>query len=90
MKIHTVKIWPDYFNAVKSKIKTFEIRENDRDYKPGDVIIMREWDPKTRKYTGRKSRHGIGWISPVGDGYVVFSLLTPTLRQISPIEGGAK
>ncbi len=84
MKTHVVKIWPDYFHAVKAKTKTFEIRVNDRNYNPGDVIILREWDPKTRKYTGRKSRHGIGWMTEQ-DGFAIFSLLTPTIKQMRPI-----
>nr|DAM00133.1 MAG TPA: activating signal cointegrator [Caudoviricetes sp.] len=51
MKIHELKIHPKYYNAVNEEIKTFEIRENDRNYKVGDVLILREFTPE-KQYTG--------------------------------------
>lgn len=43
MKIHELKILPEYFDAVISGRKRFEIRKNDRDYKVGDQLILKEW-----------------------------------------------
>lgn len=48
---HELKIHPAYFKAVRSGKKTFEVRYNDRNYKVGDVLKLREWDGE--KYTGR-------------------------------------
>jgi len=48
------KIWPEYFELVKSGKKRFEVRLADFDIKEGDVLILEEWNPKTRQYTGRK------------------------------------
>jgi hypothetical protein len=42
---HELKTWTEFFQAVKSGAKTFEIRENDRDYKVGDVLWLREFLP---------------------------------------------
>ena len=38
MKLHELKIKREYFNAIKSGEKTFEIRKNDRDFQVGDII----------------------------------------------------
>lgn len=50
---HGLKIQPDYFKAVFMGNKTFEIRKNDRGYKAGDVLILKEWVPETKRYTGK-------------------------------------
>ena len=50
-KTHKLKIWPEYFKYVVDGIKTFEYRVNDRDFKPGDILVLKEWNPKTEKYT---------------------------------------
>ncbi len=42
--IHELKILPQYFERVKDGTKTFEIRENDRGFQPGDMVILKEWD----------------------------------------------
>lgn len=49
--IHALKTLPEYFEAVWENKKTFELRENDRDFKVGDYLALNEWDGE--KYTGR-------------------------------------
>lgn len=51
--LHELKIYPDYFKAVIERRKTFEVRRNDRDFKVGDEVVLREYDPYADKYTGR-------------------------------------
>ena len=51
MKKHYLKTWPEYFQAVKSGKKTFEIRKNDRDYQTSDELVLQEFDPELG-YTG--------------------------------------
>ncbi len=46
MTLHTLKIYPEYYDAVRNGIKTFEIRKYDRDYKVGDTLRLREYDPR--------------------------------------------
>ncbi|KKS96184.1 MAG: hypothetical protein UV71_C0001G0058 [Microgenomates group bacterium GW2011_GWC1_43_13] len=53
MKIEK-KVWPEYFRKIKSGEKTFELRLADWKCKIGDVLVLKEWDPKTQKYTGRE------------------------------------
>ena len=38
MKLHKIKIKPEYYALLDVGIKTFELRENDRDYQVGDSI----------------------------------------------------
>jgi hypothetical protein len=42
---HDTKIWPHFFGPVEKRIKTFEVRVNDRGYQSGDTITLHEWDP---------------------------------------------
>ena len=46
MKVHELKILPEYYKAQKAGKKNFEIRKNDRDYKVGDKLVLKEYDPK--------------------------------------------
>ncbi|MBR3470283.1 MAG: DUF3850 domain-containing protein [Lachnospiraceae bacterium] len=48
---HEIKIKPKYYAAVIAGMKTFELRENDRDYQVGDEVKLMEWDEDG--YTGR-------------------------------------
>ena len=51
--IHEKKAWPDMFEAVHSGKKKFDVRLADTEYKEGDTLVLREWDPQLKKYTGR-------------------------------------
>lgn len=52
MKVHCIKILPEYFEQVIAGVKLFELRKNDRDYCVNDVLVMKEWG--NGKYLGRK------------------------------------
>jgi hypothetical protein len=54
--VHTLKCWPEYFDAIRSGSKTFEIRVNDRGFRVADVLVLREWTPTTQEYSGRQLR----------------------------------
>jgi Domain of unknown function (DUF3850) len=43
MTEHEIKSWPPYFSAVKAGEKVDETRKNDRDYRVGDVLVLREF-----------------------------------------------
>ena len=48
------KIWPEYFEAIASGKKKFELRLNDFEVHEGDTLLLQEWDPVTKKYSGRE------------------------------------
>ena len=47
------KLWPDRFEQVLNGIKKSDVRIADFEAKPGDALILREWDPEKEDYTGR-------------------------------------
>ncbi len=51
---HEKKTWPAYFQKILDGEKTFEVRLADWDCKEGDVLVLKEWDPATKEYTGRE------------------------------------
>jgi Domain of unknown function (DUF3850) len=53
---HDLKTWPRFFEAVASGAKPFEWRKDDRDYRVGDILNLREWAPA--------HEDGCSWRSP--------------------------
>jgi ASC-1-like (ASCH) protein len=47
------KIWPKWFRLTKAKKKNVELRLADFRIKPGDTLVLKEWDPKKKEYTGK-------------------------------------
>jgi hypothetical protein len=55
MQQHNLKCWPEYFDAIVSGSKRFEIRrEDDRHFDVMDVLRLQDYDPKTKRYSGRE------------------------------------
>jgi uncharacterized protein DUF3850 len=50
MTAHELKIWPPYFEHILDGRKCFEVRRNDRGFRVGDEIKLREWVPKAHGY----------------------------------------
>ena len=74
---HAVKIWPEYFTAVKNGTKTFEYRLNDKQYQVGDVMRLMEWDPKSKAFTGEEITRQITFVlqgSGVLEGYCILAV----------------
>lgn len=76
---HELKIWPNYFNAVISGRKTFEVRKNDRDFKEGDFLLLREWGPLSKIFTGRDCKVQVLYILQGGqwgieEGYCILGI----------------
>lgn len=49
---HELKTLPQYYGAVLSGRKNFEIRKNDRGFRVGDTVRLREYE--NDEYTGRE------------------------------------
>ena len=56
------KIWPEYFELVASGVKRYELRLADFDVKKGDTLVLEEWDPKTKRYTGRAVEKNVTFV----------------------------
>jgi hypothetical protein len=58
--------------------KTFEIRKNDRNFNPGDILRLKEYDPATESYTGREVSVIVSYILDkqpfVPEGYVCMAI----------------
>lgn len=87
MTLHELKTIQPYFDAVVAGDKTFEIRNNDRDFHTGDVILLREWDGTA--YTGQEWGATITYVTDFAQqpGYVVlgFQPEPGPLKEISAV-----
>ena len=61
------KIWPEYFDRVVSGEKHFELRLADWACKSGDVLALKEWDPKAKAYTGRSVEKKVTFVFKTKD-----------------------
>ncbi|MEI6597019.1 MAG: DUF3850 domain-containing protein [bacterium] len=61
MKIEK-KIWSQYFEKVISGEKKFELRLADWECNAGDILVLREWNPETKEYTGRQIQKEVGYV----------------------------
>jgi hypothetical protein len=83
-RIHKLKTWPRYFDAILSGEKKFECRVDDRAFKVGDTLVLQEWAPlrenygcKEGTYTGREITKLVTFIfstQPTHERTVVMSL----------------
>jgi len=62
MKIEK-KIWPEFYKKILDGDKKFELRLADFECKPGDILVLMEWDPQTNKYTGNKIEKEISYVA---------------------------
>lgn len=77
MKLHELKIMPEYYEKVLAGEKRFELRKDDRNFKVGDIIRLCEHDG--REYTGRDSLYDISYKLDGGkygleEGYCILSI----------------
>lgn len=99
---HELKTWPEYFQEVKSGKKTFEIRKNDRDFKVGDILVLKEWKCKGHnqvmpnelvgEYTGDELRMRVTYIyipNP-NNNLMMGHLIRECVMAIEPELGGWK
>lgn len=92
MVVHELKCWPEYFGAVLDGSKTFEVRRDDRGFKVGDVLWLREWDcdmpGRGNYFTGREVRKRVTYIMRhppfVPEGFCIMALGEAAL--VPPVE----
>ena len=61
------KVWPKYFETILKGDKNFEVRLADFECNEGDVLLLREWDPEKKDYTGRTIEKKITYIIKTKD-----------------------
>lgn len=89
--IHNLKCWPEYFAAIASGQKKFEVRKNDRDYQVGDLLALHEYDPVAMAYTANIAWRVIEYVldlsrvpyMPVVDGFVVLGFSVPKPKKLA-------
>lgn len=86
---HELKCLPLYFQAVHDGRKPFEVRKNDRGFRCGDMLWLREYDPSgldrllmRNPYTGRSVYRRVTYILSAAEflqpGFVVLGLSSET------------
>lgn len=59
--VHELKILTEYLDAIDEGCKSFEIRKNDRDYKVGNFLLLKEY--KEGRFTGRETLQRITYMT---------------------------
>jgi len=59
---HTKKVWPEFFQKILDGKKTYELRLADWECNEGDILVLQEWDPETKEYTGREVEKEVTYV----------------------------
>ena len=62
---HPKKVWPEYFQKILDGKKTYELRLADWECSDGDILVLQEWDPVTKKYTGREIEKEVTYVGKI-------------------------
>ena len=99
-RVHELKCWPPHFEEIASGRKVVDLRPvKDRDFRVGDVLIQREWDPAVWSatqgqgdpYTGKVCVCTVTHVLTGGqfglqDGYAALSLGPVDVPSVLPLE----
>lgn len=81
---HELKIWPEHFDAVQDGRKPWECRNNlDRDFRPGDTLHLREWNPRSEEYTDRELHRTVTHLHRGGQHGIAPGFVVMTLEEIN-------
>lgn len=65
MKTIKKKCWPEAFEKVLSGKKDVELRLNDEEISEGDTLVLEEYNPEKKEYTGRTIERKVGYVMTV-------------------------
>lgn len=72
MNTHNLKIWPSFFSLHIERQMEFQLRNDDRPYKVGDMLRLMEYDPESNSFSGN----------------VAISRVTSVIRGIPGLQSG--
>lgn len=89
-RTHDLKCWPEPFAALRRGDKPYEIRVNDRDYRVGDLLRLREvalFHGYAGPYTGEVEERVVTYMTRGGEwglpaDLCVLGLATPEVRSL--------
>ncbi|MBU0470424.1 MAG: DUF3850 domain-containing protein [Nanoarchaeota archaeon] len=61
------KVWPKFFQKILDGDKNFELRLADFECKAKDILVLREWDPESKQYTGRVLEKKVSYVLKTRD-----------------------
>lgn len=96
MRLHELKLQEPEYTALTNEELTCNVRRMDRDFKVGDFVTFREFDPVEQKYTGSFIHRHINHIMVAGKtkslndaikpGFGVLSLTACDTVQIEKLD----
>ena len=85
LKRHKLICVQPFFDQIKTGVKTFELRRNDRDFQVGDWVYLHEYDMLQDVYSGQSIRVEITYVlenrAGLDDDMCIFSFVV--LEHIS-------
>ena len=78
---HDLKVWPVFFDALMSGDKSFEVRKNDRSFRVEDTLLLREWDDRKERYTGRSTTKTVTYVMLGGHFGIAEDYLVMGIRE---------
>ena len=84
--IHYLKTHEDYFKPVVVGVKRFEVRKDDRHFRPDDVLCLESTNPKTGAFCGQHTFVMVEYILRGGkfgisNDYVVMTIKPADIHQ---------
>jgi ribosomal protein S17 len=64
---HEKKVWPAYFQKILDGKKNYEVRLVDWECNEGDILVLREWSPATKQFTGREVEKEVTYVAKTKD-----------------------
>ena len=64
---HEKKILPEYFQKILDGVKNYELRLADWECQEGDILLLKEWNPETKEFTGREIEKKVTYVLKTKD-----------------------
>ena len=90
IKHHELKTDISIFKLIINGKKTAELRKDDRGFKAGHFLVLKEWNSELKRFTGRQRCFRITHILRSEDGYpglkkdfVMISMKRASIKQLT-------